>query len=74
MTMKVFLKKASKVIWETTIMVENKRFGRSYKLDNYMEVFSDLGIETVSALLENENNIIAKKTNTCFINFILKIV
>ncbi len=54
MTMKVFLKKANKVVWETTIMVENKRFGRSYKLDNYMEVFSDLSIEVVSALLENE--------------------
>ncbi len=48
------LKKSGKVVWEGNLFGKNSRFGRSYKLDNFMESLSDCIIDASYALLENE--------------------
>jgi hypothetical protein len=52
--MKLFLKKGTKTVWEGVVNIENNRFGRSYKLDNYLEVYSDMGIQALIKLLETD--------------------
>lgn len=51
---KLFLKKGQKIVWEGVTTVHNTRFGRSYKLENYLEVYSDLAIETLVSLFDTE--------------------
>lgn len=48
------LKKGTKVVWNDIISVKNTRFGRSYKLDNYLEGYSDLAIEALLKLLDTQ--------------------
>lgn len=43
-----------KVLWSGTASGEAKRFGRSYKLENYYEVLSDAIVNTVSSMLQSE--------------------
>jgi hypothetical protein len=43
-----------KVRWSGTASGEAKRFGRSYKLENYYEVLSDAIVNTVSSMLRSE--------------------
>ena len=42
-----------KVLWSGTASGEAKRFGRSYKLENYYEVLSDAIVNTVSSMLQS---------------------
>lgn len=42
-----------KVLWSGTASGEAKRFGRSYKLDNYYEVLSNAIVNTVSSMLQS---------------------
>jgi len=42
-----------KVRWSGTASGEAKRFGRSYKLENYYEVLSDAIVNTVSSMLQS---------------------
>jgi hypothetical protein len=43
------------VRWQGTASGTSKRFGRSYKLDNYYETLSDAYIDTVANLLRNKD-------------------
>ena len=45
--------KDGKVLWSGTASGEAKRFGRSYKLENYYEVLSDAIVNTVSSMLQS---------------------
>lgn len=47
------LKKANKIIWKDTLNGASSRFGRSYKLDNYMETLADSIIELSKSLITN---------------------
>lgn len=40
-------------LWSGTATGEAKRFGRSYKLENYYEVLSDATVNTVSSMLRS---------------------
>lgn len=51
--MNLVLKKAGNVIWRETIMGKNTRFGRSYKMENYMETLADSLIDMTYNLLDN---------------------
>ena len=42
-----------KVLWSGTASGEAKRFGRSYKLEDYYEVLSDAIVNTVSSMLQS---------------------
>lgn len=42
-----------KVLWSGTASGEAKRFGRSYKAENYYEVLSDAIVNTVSSMLQS---------------------
>lgn len=42
-----------KVLWSGTASGEAKRFGRSYKLENYYEVLSNAIVNTVSSMLQS---------------------
>lgn len=42
-----------KVLWSGTASGEAKRFGRSYKLEDYYEVLSDAVVNTVSSMLQS---------------------
>ena len=41
------------VLWQGTINGKSKRFGRSYKLDNYHESLSEAYQDAVNAMLKN---------------------
>jgi hypothetical protein len=45
--------RAGKTLWSGLASGDAKRFGRSYKLENYCEVLSDAVVNTVSSMLEN---------------------
>ncbi len=47
------IKKDGKQIWSGSAVANNKRFGRSFKLDNYQETFSDMVIEAAKELFSN---------------------
>jgi len=47
------IKKDGKILWEDRIMGSAKRFGRSYKLDNYLEALSDAVIDCFASLFQN---------------------
>ncbi len=49
----VKLKKGNEILWEDRIMGSAKRFGRSYKLENYLEVLSDAIIDCFASLFQN---------------------
>lgn len=49
---KVNLVKSGKVVWSDVAMGSNKRFGRSYKLENYLETSSDLVIDLLLNLFK----------------------
>ncbi len=51
---KYTVKKGNKVVWSGAGVGTNFRFGRSYKLDNYMESLSDSLLESVRLLLDNQ--------------------
>jgi hypothetical protein len=55
------LSKAGDVLWQGVTTGSAKRFGRSYKLENYYEVLSDSYSEAVSNLLKNASFIQALK-------------
>lgn len=48
------LKKDGVLIYQERIMGSAKRFGRSYKLENYFEVLSDAIIDSFASLFQNE--------------------
>jgi hypothetical protein len=50
MIVKLVLLKGDKPIWKGTVSGTNKRFGRSYKYDNYMETLSDLIVDLTTKL------------------------
>lgn len=50
---KMSLSKKGKVIWKSVVLGNNSRFGRSYKLYNYQETFSDLVIDLMANLSKN---------------------
>jgi hypothetical protein len=50
MIVKLTLLKGDKPIWKGTVAGTNKRFGRSYKLDNYLETLSDLVVDFATKL------------------------
>lgn len=47
------LKKGNVVLWEDRVMGSVKRFGRSYKLENYLEALSDAIIDCFASLFQN---------------------
>jgi hypothetical protein len=49
------LKRSGKVVWKGTATGKNSRFGRSYKLDNYMESLSDSLIDLTYNLLDSSD-------------------
>jgi hypothetical protein len=53
LTLKLKLTKKGKVVWSGTTPGVNKRFGRSYKLDNYLECFSDVIIDAAESLAKS---------------------
>lgn len=52
-TLFFIVKKGGKQLWSGSVVGTNKRFGRSYKLDNYQETFSDMIIEAAKELFAN---------------------
>ncbi|HRO66816.1 MAG TPA: hypothetical protein PL182_04565, partial [Pseudobdellovibrionaceae bacterium] len=48
------LKKNGKAVWEGVIRGKNSRFGRTYKMENYMESLSDSVADTTIGLLGND--------------------
>lgn len=54
LAMKLVLKKNGKPVWQKIITGKNSRFGRSYKLDNYLESLSDSIIDVSQTMLEND--------------------
>lgn len=55
LTLRVRISKGEKVIWQGVVTGTSSRFGRSYKLDNYLEVMSDSIIDATLNLLKNED-------------------
>ena len=53
--LKLTLKKAGKVVWQGTAIGTNSRFGRSYKLDNYLESLSDVIVDSTLTMMKNES-------------------
>lgn len=51
LTLHLVLKKSGKRVWDGVIFGTNTRFGRSYKLENYMESLSDVIIDSCNKLL-----------------------
>lgn len=47
------LLKDGTILWEDRIMGSAKRFGRSYKLDNYLESLSDSILDAFASLFQN---------------------
>lgn len=47
------IKKENSILWEDRVMGNARRFGRSYKLDNYLEVLSDAIIDLFASLFQN---------------------
>lgn len=47
------LKKGGNVVWRETVIGKNTRFGRSYKMENYMETLADSLIDMTYNLLDN---------------------
>lgn len=47
------LLKGETVLWEDRVMGSAKRFGRSYKLDNYLESLSDAILDSFASLFQN---------------------
>lgn len=45
---------AGKILWQGVMTGKSKRFGRSYKLENYYETLSDAYLEAISSLLRNQ--------------------
>jgi hypothetical protein len=43
-----------KVLWQGLISAQSKRFGRSYKLENYQESLSNAFLDAVKTLLKNQ--------------------
>ena len=52
---KLTLTKGGKVVWKNTVIGTNKRFGRSYKLDNYLETLSDTVVDFATKLAQNSD-------------------
>jgi hypothetical protein len=44
---------AGKILWEGIMTGNAKRFGRSYKLENYYETISDAYLNAINSLLKN---------------------
>jgi len=62
--LKIRLKsKTGDVVWEGMIAVTNKRWGNSYKADNYYELLSNSCIDVVQNLLKNDSFIQAVQKN-----------
>lgn len=59
--LEIELKKDGALIFEERIMGSAKRFGRSYKLENYFEVLSDAIIDSFASLFQNEGFLKALK-------------
>jgi len=55
--------KTGDVVWEGMIAVSNKRWGASYKADNYYELLSNSCIDVVQGLLKNDAFIQAVQKN-----------
>ena len=55
LTLRVRISQGQKVIWQGVVTGTSSRFGRSYKLDNYLEVMSDSIIDATLNLLKNED-------------------
>lgn len=53
LTVKLTLSKGKKQIWKSTVTGTNKRFGRTYKLDNYLETLSDTIMEFTLGLAKD---------------------
>jgi hypothetical protein len=53
--LRLVLKKGDKVVWTGSAKGTNKRFGRTYKLENYMESLSDSLLDAIFGLLENDD-------------------
>ena len=52
---KITLTKGGKVLWKGVVVGSNKRFGRSFKLENYLECFSDVIIDFAEKLFQNND-------------------
>lgn len=50
---------AGKVLWQGMMIGKTKRFGHSYKLENYYEALSDAYLSAVNSLLKNQEFISA---------------
>jgi hypothetical protein len=48
------MSRAGKKLWSGTASGDAKRFGRSYKLENYYEVLSDALVNTTSSILQSD--------------------
>lgn len=55
LTLRVRISKGEKVIWQGVVTGTSSRFGRSFKLDNYLETLSDSIIDAALNLLKNED-------------------
>lgn len=47
------ISKGGSILWEDRIMGSAKRFGRSYKLENYLESLSDAILDAFASLFQN---------------------
>ncbi|MFZ3229487.1 MAG: hypothetical protein WA160_04730 [Pseudobdellovibrio sp.] len=63
LTVRMTLSKDGKVIWKSTITGTNKRFGRSYSLENYLETLSDTIVEFTTGLAKDPEFIEKLKTS-----------
>ena len=55
LTLRIRIAKGEKVIWQGVVTGTSSHFGRSYKLDNYLEVMSDSIVDATLNLLKNED-------------------
>lgn len=55
LTTRLSIKKNGKEVWSGKISETNKRFGRSYKLDNYMESLSDCIVDFTKEFLSSSS-------------------
>ena len=62
--MNLVLQRNGKTVWDGVIIGKNSRFGRSYKLDNYMESLSDSIIDAAYKMLEDNGFKKAFQTKT----------
>lgn len=53
-TLKLRLNKGGKTVWQGVVRGNNSRFGKSYKLDNYLESLSDVIVDAGSNLVKND--------------------